>query len=105
MKLTNKTLIGLCACIALILAPFGAYAAESHMAESLKHAEAISQSDNVKAIVEHAETARHHAKTAEEHLTAAVTSLNNAVDHGKLQHEDLAKEAAVEAVKHLKAAQ
>jgi len=74
---------------ALVIASFGAYAWESHMAEALKHAEA----------------AKAHAKTADEHLDAGITSLNDAIDHAKMKHADLAKKSAEEAVTHLKAAQ
>jgi phage tail tube protein FII len=105
MKLTNMKLTGLCAAIALTLASFGAYAGESHMAEALKHAEAAAKADDAKAITEHAEAAKTHAKTADEHLDAGITSLNDAIDHGKMKHADLAKKSAEEAVTHLKAAQ
>jgi len=51
------------------------------------------------------QAAKTHAKTADEHLDAGITSLNDAIDHGKLKHTDLAKKSAEEAVTHLKAAQ
>jgi len=104
MKLTSMKLAGLLAGIALTLSAFGAYA-ESHMAEALKHAEAAAKADDTKSIVEHAEAAKTHAKTADEHLDAGVTSLNDAIDHGKMKHADSAKKSAEEAVTHLKAAQ
>lgn len=105
MKLTNMKLTGLSAAIILALASFGAYAGESHMAEALKHAEAAVKADDGKTIAEHAEVAKTHAKTADEHLDAGIASLNDAIDHGKMKHADLAKKAAEEAVTHLKAAQ
>jgi hypothetical protein len=104
MKLTNMELTGLLAGTVLTLASFGAYA-ESHMAEALKHAEAAAKADDTKSIVEHAEAAKTHAKTADEHLDAGITSLNDAIDHGKMKHADSAKKSAEEAVTHLKAAQ
>ena len=104
MKLTNIKLSGLLAGTVLTFATFGAYA-ESHMAEALKHAEDAAKADDTKSIVEHAEAAKTHAKTADEHLDAGITSLNDAIDHGKLKHTDLAKKSAEEAVTHLKAAQ
>ncbi len=104
MKLTNMKLTGLLSAIVLTFTSFGAYA-ESHMAEALKHAEAAAKADDGKAIAEHAEAARTHAKTADEHLDAGITSLNDAIDHGKMKHADLAKKSAEEAVTHLKAAQ
>ena len=103
--LTNIKFTGLLAGIVLTLASFGAYAGESHITEALKHAEAAAKADDSKAIVEHAEAAKTHAKTADEHLDAGITSLNDAIDHGKMKHADLAKKSAEEAVTHLKAAQ
>lgn len=105
MKLTHIKFTGIVAGIVLALASVGAYAGESHMAEALKHAEAAAKADDSKAIVEHAEAAKTHAKTADEHLDAGITSLNDAIDHGKLKHADLAKKSSEEAVTHLKAAQ
>ncbi len=106
MKLiTNLKFTGLLTGVVLTLASFGAYAGESHVAEALKHAEASAKADDSKTIVEHAEAAKTHAKTADEHLDAGITSLNDAIDHGKLKHADLAKKSAEEAVTHLKAAQ
>ncbi|MCX7099586.1 MAG: small metal-binding protein SmbP [Methylococcales bacterium] len=105
MTHTNMKLTSLLAGILLTFASFGVYAGESHMTEALKHAEAAAKADDSKAITEHAEAAKTHAKTADEHLTAGITSLNDAVDHGKMKHADLAKKSAEEAVTHLKAAQ
>jgi Small metal-binding protein len=105
MKHTSMRFTGLWVGIFLTLASFGAYAGESHMTEALKHAEAAAKADDSKAIVEHAEAAKTHAKTADEHLDAGITSLNDAIDHGKLKHTDLAKKSVEEAVTHLKAAQ
>lgn len=105
MKFTHIKLTGLCAGIALTLASFGAYAGESHMVEALKHAEAAAKAVDGKAIAEYAETAKSHAKVADEHLDAGVTSLDDAIDHGKMKHPDAAKKAAEEAVTQLKAAQ
>lgn len=105
MTLTNIKLIGLMAGTILTLASFGTYAGESHMTEALKHAEAAAKADDSKAITEHAEAAKTHAKTADEHLDAGITSLNDAIDHGKMKHADLAKKSAEEALTHLKAAQ
>ena len=105
MKFTTMKQTGLCAAIALTLASFGVYAGESHMTQALKHAESAAKADDSEAILEHAETAKTHAKTADEHLDAGITSLNDAIDHGKLKHTDFAKKSAEEAVTLLKAAQ
>jgi hypothetical protein len=105
MKFTSMKLTSLCAAIALTLASFGVYAGEIHMVEALKHAEAAAKADDAKAITEHAEAAKIHAKATDEHLDAGITSLNDAIDQGKMKHADLAKKSAEEAVTHLKAAQ
>jgi len=94
MKLT-----GLLAGIALTLGSFCPAAAESHMAEALKHAEAAAKAGDGKAITKHAETAKTHAKAAIEQLNAGITSLDDAIDHGKLKHVDLGKKSAEEAVR------
>ena len=105
MKLTNMKFTGLWIGIILTVASFGAYAAESHMAEALKHAEVAAKASDVNALAEHAAAAKTHVKAADEHLDASVTSLDAAIEHGKQGHADLAKKAAEEAVTHLKAAQ
>jgi len=105
MKLTKMKLIGLKTGIILAIASSGVYAGESHMAEALKHAEAAAKAPEAKAISEHAEAAKTHAKAADEHLDAGIASLNDAIDHGKMKHTDMAKKSAEEAVSHLKAAQ
>ncbi len=105
MKLTHMKFAGLWAGIILTAASFGAYAAESHMAEALKHAEVAAKAADVNAIAEHAAAAKTHAKAADEHLAAGITSLDAAIEHGKQGHADLAKKVAEEAVTHLKAAQ
>ena len=80
------------------------YAAESHMDAALKHAEAATKASDGKAVAEHAEASKSHATVASEHLTAGIKSLNDAIDHGKMGHADVAKKSAEEAVTHLKAA-
>jgi O-acetylhomoserine/O-acetylserine sulfhydrylase-like pyridoxal-dependent enzyme len=105
MKLTNMRFIGLWAGILLTFCSFGVYAAESHMVQSLKHAEAAAKATDAKAITEHAESAKSHVTIAEEHLKAGATSLDEVIEHGKQGHADLAKKSAEEAVTHLKAAQ
>lgn len=105
MKMTTTRLNTLWMGIALTLACFGAFAAESHMAQALTHAEAGAKATDAKAITEHAETAKSHVTIAEEHLKASAKSLDSAIEHGKQGHADLAKKAAEEAVTHLKAAQ
>jgi hypothetical protein len=105
MKIDNFKLTSLSIGILLTLASFGAFAGESHMGEALKHAQAAVKADDGKGIAKHADAAKTHAQTASEHLSAGITSLNDAIDHGKLDHTDLAKKSAEEAVTHLKAAQ
>ena len=105
MKLTNMKFIGLGAGIILTFCSFGAYAAESHITQAIEHAEAAAKADGGKATTEHAEAAKTHAKTADEHLDAGIKSLDDAIEHSKLRHHDLAKKSAEEAITHLKAAQ
>ena len=105
MKLTPMKLTGLLAGIALTFGSFCAYAAESHMEQALKHAEAAAKATDGKVISEHAGKAKDHAKTADEHLDAGIVSLDGAIEQAKQGHADLAKKSAEEAVTHLKAAQ
>lgn len=105
MKLTLIKLTGLLAGILLTFGSVCASAAESHMAQALKHAEAAAKATDGKVISEHAEKARDHAKTADQHLDAGVVSLDGAIEQAKQGHADLAKKSAEEAVTHLKAAQ
>lgn len=105
MKLTNIKFTSLWAGIVLSLCSLSAYAGgENHMEQALKHAEASAKASDGKTIAEHAETALKHAKTSDEHLDAGIKSLDEAIEHGKQGHSDLAKKAAEEAVTHLKAA-
>lgn len=101
----NMKLTVLLTSIALGLASFVVYAEESHIDQAIIHAEAAAKADGGKAIAEHAEAAKAQAKTADEHLDAGIKSLDDAIEHGKLRHADLAKKSAEEAVVHLKAAQ
>lgn len=105
MKLINIRHAGVCAGIVLTFCSLAVYATESHMAQSLKHAEAASKASDAKAITEHAEAAKSHVTIAEKHVKAGATSLDAAIEHGKQGHADLAKKSAEEAVTHLKAAQ
>ena len=105
MKSINMKSSGLLLSIALTFGSCGVFAGESYMAEALKHAEATVKAADGKSIVQHAEAAKTHATAAEEHLNAGITSLNDAIDHAKMKHLDLAKKSAEEAVTHLKAAQ
>lgn len=107
MTINTTQFTGLCAGIVLTLASLGAYAAEteSHMAQALKHTEAATKAADSKAIAEHTEAANTHVKKSIEHLSAGSTSLEQAAEHGKQGHADIAKKAAEEAEKHLKAAQ
>lgn len=98
-------LISLWAGVILTFCSFSIYAEDSHMIQAVKHAEAAAKATDGKTAAEHAEVAKPHAKAVEEHLTAGIVSLDSAIEHGKLGHNDLAKKAAEEAVTHLKAAQ
>ncbi|MGZ8238980.1 MAG: small metal-binding protein SmbP [Methylobacter sp.] len=71
--------------IVLTFASFGAYATESQITEALKHADAAAKTNDVISIVEHLEAAKTHAKAANEHLDAGITSLDDAIEHGKMK--------------------
>ncbi|MCU0734932.1 MAG: hypothetical protein MUF20_05325 [Methylotetracoccus sp.] len=101
----NAKVIRYAAGLMLASASVATHAAESHMAEALKHAEAAVAAADAAGIAEHAGAAANHAKIADEHLDAGLKSLEGAIEHGKMGHADLAKKAADEAVTHLKAAQ
>ena len=105
MKYKTMTFSPLWVGIALACASTFTFAAESHMAEALKHAEAATKASDDKMVAEHADAAKTHATVASEHLTAGIKSLNDAIDHGKMGHAEVAKKSAEEAVTHLKAAQ
>ena len=91
-------LSGLWASVVLTFCSFCAYAEESHISQAIMYAGAAAKADGGKAIAEHAETAKTPAKTADEHLDAGIKSLDDAIEHGKLRHADLAKKSAEEAV-------
>ncbi|WP_232056829.1 small metal-binding protein SmbP [Methylomonas rhizoryzae] len=107
MTIKMAQFTGLFAGIVLTLSSLGTFAAESerHMAQALKHAEAAAKAADGNTIAEHAEAAKTHVKKSMEHLDAGSASLDQAVEHGKQGHADLAKKAAEEAVVHLKSAQ
>jgi len=105
MNNNKMKLTALCVGMALACASTLSYAAESHMAEALKHAEATAIAPDSKSAAEHATMAKTHAATAIEHLTAASKSLDEVIEHDKQGHAEMAKKSAAEAVEHLKAAQ
>jgi hypothetical protein len=78
-------------------------AEENHKAEATLHAQAA-------AVGEHAAMAKTHAEAAEKekrnpHLEAGIDNLNNAIEHAKMGHADIAGQAAGAAAGHLKAAE
>lgn len=101
----NMKLTILIASIALSLGSLNAHAGENHFKEALKHAEAAAKASDGKTVAQHAEQAKTHAKTADEHLDAGIKSLESAIEHGNMDHGDMAQKAAKEAVTHIKAAQ
>ncbi len=98
----------------LSLCSFSAIAAESHLDQAIKHAEAAVNAADGKAIAKHAGEAKTHAnasksektsvKNAGSHLDAGIKSLDEAIKQGNLGATDLAKKAAGQAVTHLKQA-
>jgi Small metal-binding protein len=113
MKLTNTKRTGLWAGIVLAMCSTIAFAQNSHLSQAIMNTQAATKSATAKGIAEHAGVALTHAQAAKEsgeagaaneHLDAGITSLEQAVEHGNQGHLDLAKQAAVEAKTHLKAA-
>ncbi len=105
MSNTNRTSLGYYAGMVLMLCSFTAFATDGHIGQAIKHAESAANASDAKSVAEHAELAKTHVKTADEHLDAGAKSLDEALEHAKQGHTDLAKKAAEAAVVHLKAAQ
>lgn len=101
MSMNPVALIG---ALAFALGSAGSFAAESHIAEAVSHAETASKAADARAVVEHAELAIKHARTADEHLDAAIKNLETTIEHGKVGHTDIANKSAADAVTHLKGA-
>jgi len=90
--------------------------AQSHLEAAMEHATAAvteGQAGNLPKLVIHAKVALDHSlaasvvakSVAKTHIDAASISLQNAIDHGNLNHAEPATISAQEAVKHLEAAQ
>lgn len=105
MKPIHQIFTSLSAGCFLALCSLSSYAADNHMAESLKHAELAVKTTDSKVMAEHAANSKSHVLAVEEHLKASVISLDEVAEHSKQGHVDLAKKSAEDAVKHLKAAQ
>jgi len=102
---TMNIITVICAGMLLSVSAIHVYAAESHIALALEHAQTAAKSGDAKTIVNHADAAKSHIKVLDEHLKAGVTSLDAAIAHAKQGHSELAKKSAEEAVLHLNAAQ
>ncbi|HYE35544.1 small metal-binding protein SmbP [Methylocaldum sp.] len=85
---------------------------EDHVKEAWKHAEAAvmaGEKGNAKGVGEHAKLARTYVEAAltqstfDEHLTAAMKSLDRAIEQSDAGHADMARQAAQEAIDHLRA--
>ncbi|MBD9362412.1 small metal-binding protein SmbP [Methylomonas fluvii] len=105
MNINQKKLTIICAGMLLSVSTINVYAAESHIALALEHAQTAAKSGDTKTISNHADAAKGHIKVIDEHLKAGVISLNAAIEHAKQGHTDLAKKSSEEAVLHLNAAQ
>lgn len=87
--------------------------AEDHKAEATQHALAAAESGkkgDAAAVGEQAAVAKAHAEAAKAekpnpHLDAGIKNLNEAIEHAKMGHADIAGEAADAAATHLKAAE
>ena len=107
-------IIGLILAGALLLSSASLFA-ESHLDSALEHANAAvkeGQTGTLPKLVIHAKAALDHSLAAsvvaksvsKTHIDAASESLQNAIDHGNLNHVEPATSSAQEAVKHLEAA-
>ena len=99
---------------ALLLSSASLFAA-SHLDTALEHANAAvkeGQAGKAPKLVVHAKAALEHSLAAsvvaksvtKTHIDAASISLQNAIDHGNLNHVEPATSSAQEAVKHLEEA-
>jgi hypothetical protein len=90
-----------------------AFAQEDHKAEATRHALAAVEAGkkgDAAAVGEHAAMAKTHAEAAEQekanpHLEAGIKNLNEAIEHARMGHADVAGKAAEAACAHLKAAE
>ena len=89
--------------------------AEEHLDQALEHANAAvaeGQAGKASSLVTHAKAALDHSLAAslvaksvpKGHIDAASASLQEAIDHGNLNHAEPATKSAQEGVAHLKAA-
>ncbi|BBA33916.1 putative uncharacterized protein [Methylocaldum marinum] len=89
------------------------YTKERHIKEAWKHAEAAAlagEKGNAKGAGEHAKLAKTYVEaaltqsTSDEHLSAALKSLDSAIEHSEAGEAEPARQAAQEAIEHLRAA-
>jgi hypothetical protein len=104
MKTSTKKHYTLMVAVILTAASTATLAIDNQLGTALGHAETAAKTDDVKEIETHAEAAKTNVTNVEQHLKEALNSLNSAIEHSKHGHADLAKKAAEDAVKHLKAA-
>lgn len=100
--------------LALFLAPMTVLANtfDDHVAEAVSQARAAvaaGEEGNAAGIVAHAKAALDHARAAEEeqadsHVERAIRLLQDAIDHGVLNHVEPARQSAEEALAELRAA-
>ncbi|MGX2040041.1 small metal-binding protein SmbP [Methylocaldum sp. MU1018] len=90
-----------------------AFTKKGHLIEAWKHAEAAvlaGEQGNARGMGEQAKLARAYVEAAltqsapDEHLTAAMKSLDNAVEYGDANQAGKGRQAAQEAIDHLRAA-
>ncbi|HEY8099017.1 MAG TPA: small metal-binding protein SmbP, partial [Methylobacter sp.] len=102
------------ACAGILLFLSTAVFAEEHTKAALEHANAAvaeGKANKPEALVEHAKLSLEHTLAAaiiaksvpKGHLDAAAKELQEAIDHGNLDHTDVATKHAEAAVDHIKA--
>lgn len=86
---------------------------ERHIKEAWKHSEAAvlaGEKGDAKGVGEHAKLAKTYVEAAltqstfDEHLTAALKSLDSAIEHSAADQAEMARQAAQDAIDHLRAA-
>ena len=108
----NMKTISYLSIILFVFLSLSACTAENHLNEAIKHAEAAMKADSSSSIAKHADEAKTHANAAKgdknlsptsgQHLDAGIMSLDQAIEKGKLDAKDSAKQAAEDAVAHFK---
>ncbi|PSJ16468.1 small metal-binding protein SmbP [Nitrosomonas supralitoralis] len=109
--MNRKTIISFASILILSLLSFYSIAGQSHLQQAIKHSEAAASSADGKTIAKQAQEAKIHAEAAKndkidaKHVDEGIKFLEDAVKKGNDGNIDAAREAATDAVDHLKQAE